>query len=111
MKLDCGHDPTAGYAIWEDGTKNCYDCTDRRQRADLLTCDKFSGYLSEDGTGITTWTGGLLFKVVSRESPHNMGGTITHWRGVDEYGQHWYGKGAGRGICTNMHKAKVRVAK
>lgn len=32
---------------------------------------------------------------------------IITWRGMDRWGREWYGRGAGRGMFTNMHLRKV----
>lgn len=117
--LDCGHPLsdhlpiTTGYARTDDGRKICYACADARQTADLLARDKYHGYLSMDGKTIDTWTGGTLVNVVSWTIGHNLRScrTLQAWSGQDTHGQTWYGKCAGRGMITAMHKSKARASK
>ena len=73
--LECGHPPTpdsgcgTGYSI-EHGVevdiRRCYECSDEYQREYIKTADVFTGYISATNPNvITTWTGGVLGKVVS----------------------------------------------
>lgn len=97
-----------GYATLADGSKVCHACADAIQREDLRHATVFAGYLSDDGKHVTTWTGGILATVM-RESVSKTGwhgSSITHIRAVTPEGIRWYGKGAGRGICIRIHRAK-----
>jgi hypothetical protein len=86
----------------------CYDCADTAQRAELLTERTHTGYLGRDGRTITTWTGGLLARVISsntqtRQFPGYH--QVIYWRGIDIHGQRWYGRSGGNGMCTNMRRS------
>ena len=97
--------PLAGYAIY--GKKVvCYSCADDLQRADLVDGrTKYYGYLGKDA--ITTWTGGVLARVTYRWTIRcGFGGKQTCWNAVDAQGNRWYGRNAGDGMATTMHKAK-----
>ena len=110
---DCGckkpikHDGGTGFAEW-DGKLVCYDCADIRQREELKDRSKpFTGYLGE--RNVTTWTGGELMRV-TRETDWKIFGSHFH-RGscvhaIDCHGKHWYGRGAGRGMCITLRPCK-----
>jgi hypothetical protein len=103
-----GNGVTTGYATLRDsGERICYACADAQQRADMLTADKYGVYLSSDGKTLTTWTGGELARVTSETTSRTgfHGTKLTHIRAVGA-GAKWYGKGAGRGMCLTIHRAK-----
>ena len=73
-------------------------------RAERYVC-----YLSGDGKQLTTWTGDEL-ATVTRETTSRTGfhgSTLTHIRAIAPDGSTWYGKGAGRGMCIMIRRAKA----
>lgn len=101
-----------GYATDQaSGIRICYACADDQQRAKLLTETVVGAYVLDNGSQITTWTGGHLMTIES-EVTHgdwrSAFGPITYYRAVDVHGQRWYGKGSGRGMCITMRKNKAR---
>lgn len=120
-KLSCGHDAppvpetgASGYAIRPDGAHICYPCADAEQRAALLTANTYMGYLSGDGSQITTWTGGTLATVTTATERRvgfgawRKGEGRTYWKAVDVHGQRWHGTSPGRGMFARMRKSKTR---
>lgn len=101
-----------GYAVCDNGAHLvCYACADKREREELKdTSRPFTSYVSSDGTKITTWTGGELMRITQSRpwsifgSRWNKGVSI---RAVDCHGKHWYGRGAGRGMCINLRACKA----
>ena len=113
--LDCGHAPsehgphTTGTGRTPDGRHLCWDCCNAAELADFLKADSYTGYLSNDGTRITTWPGGTLARVTREwEIRNNMAGRITRIQAVDETGARWYGTSPGRGMYTRLHRSKAR---
>ncbi len=109
--LSCGHNPsphehfTTGAATLPDGREICYECADKRERADLLTHDKFTAYVSSDGLRLTTWTGGILGRVDF--GAHHPWSRERHYlRAYDCHGQAWHGTGA-EGMYCNLRKCKA----
>lgn len=109
--LSCGHTPslhenfTTGTAHLPDGREICYACADEMQRADLLTSDRFTGYVSSDGKCLTTWTGGRLGSV-SIGHRHPWSRERSYIRAYDLHGQTWHGTGA-PGMWCNLRKCKA----
>lgn len=56
------HGIGTGYARTTDGRTLCYACADAAQRADIETADAMTVY--HTGDTVTTWTGGVLGRVV-----------------------------------------------
>jgi hypothetical protein len=83
----------------------CYACTDKRQTAELLTRDTFTGYISGDGRNLTTWTGGILGRI-SFGSRHPWSRERYYVRAYDVHGQSWHGTGANSMWC-NLRKCKA----
>jgi len=89
---------------------HCYDCCTARDVAELLDRSKpFVGYLSSDCRQFTTWTGGLLGRVVrvSESRTGWYGFRLTHVRVIDVHGNPWHGKGSGAGMCIRLHPSKA----
>ncbi len=98
----------AGYARLPDGGAVCYPCADSRQRIEIATADRYSGYLSADGRTVTTWTGGALARVVS--ATRHRGGFGGEWWSVaagTSDGARWYGRGGGPGMFLNLRRCRV----
>lgn len=118
--LDCGHKPsehgehTTGTAHFtnKDGTKTeiCCACADERQRADLLTNDKYCAYVSSNGKELNTWTGGKLGTITAesqvRSWRNSSFGDLFAYSITDVHGQRWYGRGSGRGMLLTIRKCK-----
>ena len=99
----------SGYSV--DSTKTimrCYPCTDKLQLSEMQNSNAFTGYLSCDGKHFTTWTGGVLAKVIQeRESKSGFRRSrITHIQAIDPAGAKWHGKGSGRGTCITLRRCK-----
>ena len=111
VKSTCGHEIrpdglAAGYARAHDGRVLCYTCADTEQ---LVTAqhaqrgDIISAYVSSDGQSITTWSGGMIGRVIRRSegwvSPSARGVYIT----AKIPGGPWvYGRGGGNGMCITL---------
>ncbi len=96
-----------GYALYTEPGGEClvcYDCADKRQTAELLTSDRFTGYVSGDGRSLTTWTEGRLGSV-SLGSRHPWSRDRFYLRAYDVHGQAWHGTGA-PGMWCNLRKCK-----
>lgn len=113
--LSCGHarpiapiNGATGVAILPDGSEICYACADERTRERMRHEDTIGAYLASDGLSVTTWSGGVLARVISAHTRRvGFGRTSqTYWRAVDANGRHWYGRG-GRGMHTTMRARKV----
>jgi len=111
--LDCGHTPslhsdfTTGTAHTQDGREICCACADNEQRLLLRSSVKSFGYVNRKRGQITTWTGGKLATLThSWTIRGGFGGTMLAWNAIDDSGNHWYGRNAGDGMATVMHKAK-----
>ena len=115
--LDCGHPATprgiaAGYATTADGRAICYGCADSEQAAAIETADAITLYdsgptprtapmLADWNGTVTTWTGGVLARVIARSTYRNgltgtrmtaltvrtAGGRILHGRYGSDHGQ------------------------
>ena len=112
--LDCGHTPTVpqsdittGTTHTPDGREICCACADDMQRADLATATKTYGYVDRKRGQITTWTGGKLATLTHAWTIRGgFVGTMLAWNAVDDSGNHWYGRNAGDGMATTLHRAK-----
>lgn len=93
-----------GYAYINDALI-CYACADKREAADLLTADRFTGYVSGDGRHLTTWTGGKL-GTLSLGAFHPWSRDRQYVRAHDLHGQSWHGTGAPSMWC-NLRKCKA----
>ena len=89
-----------GYACTKEGAIICYACADKRQVEDLKDRSKpFVGYLTF--ATVTTWTGGLLMRVI-RSAPCKLTRpSFTHDRNSfrsirarDVHGKDWHGRGS-----------------
>lgn len=95
-----------------NGDKLCVPCADEceRERIADVTVRRCSGYLSDDGRRVVTWTGGKLGTVThtGKEVPRtrrSADGARHYIRVRDCHGGLWYGTGA-RGMWTNLRRAK-----
>lgn len=118
--LGCGHvlspnEGECGYCVM-DGATYCYPCADDHQRSVLLTAREAFGYLSESASGgpvITTWTGGMLMRVVGenvsrvRYTPSGGRYQLTYVNAVDVHGQRWHGTSPGRGMYARLRRTAV----
>lgn len=114
-RLDCGHpatpaDHAPGYATTADGRAMCYPCADSAQAVEVETADAITLYdsgptprtapmLADWNGTVTTWTGGVLARVIARSTYRNgltgsrmtaltvrtAGGRVLHGR----YGSDW----------------------
>lgn len=111
MILSCGHEPTptaisAGFAGLPDGRMVCYPCADAIQRAELVTTDRYTAYLSRDAQSVTTWTGGVLGRVTSHHT--SRAARKTYVRVTDVHGQHWHGQGpAESGTYVGLRRVRT----
>lgn len=109
--LSCGHTSTsngiaAGYAcIGADDRKICYACADDMQRKEVETAPKVYAYVASDGGTITTWTGGILMRVLTMYRRGMPKHTYSVWA-RDPHGQLWYGIGGGRGMYVGLRRSK-----
>lgn len=103
-----------GYADFDDGSRVCYPCADKRQVADLKDRSKpFSAYVGENNT-VTTWTGGKLMTItrawpcqLTRQSfMHSASGYLSI-HAVDVHGGHWAGRGSA-GMAIKLRPVKGR---
>lgn len=136
--LDCGHPPrwtpnkphpcgtvdperaetfTTGTAKTTDGRTLCHPCAERRESDALRTESRVSAYLSSDvgpnhGT-VTTWTGGVLFPLVTfHKARVGFGGAWRYYlKATDATGARWYGTGTGPGMFCQMRRAKATPAR
>jgi hypothetical protein len=99
----------AGYAATRDGKYICYDCANKRDRAQMAEASSYVAYLSGDGKKLTTWPGGELARVTSERVAPGGFSKLTYVRAVALDGTEWYGKGAGRGMVLRIHRAKART--
>lgn len=101
---------STGYARVDGNQLCCYECTDKRQRADMLDQSKpFYAYLkiSEGRSGqVTTWTGGKLGDVYAITSSRSgwHGSKIARFHVRDVHGQWWQGRGLGHGMGCTLRK-------
>lgn len=119
--LSCGHVLTdamrdgtgTGYATDRTtGESLCYLCADDRQRASFLvagmTGEPFGAYVSSSGD-LTTWTGGVLARGVSRA--HGVSRSGFHGSEVHDWrfrigDAEWYGRNGGPGMAITVRRAK-----
>jgi hypothetical protein len=89
-----------GYAVLsEKDSVICYPCADEREREFLTNNERFTGYISEDGRTLTTWTGGYLGKVLIGE--RHPWSRERHYVTVETYdGSVWHGTGAPGQWCS-----------
>lgn len=98
-----------GYA-YDSATREfvCYFCADARQVAALKTETTYGAYVSGDAKTITTWSGGLLMRVLyTSELRSGFGGRQLYVRARDVHGAEWYGRGAGAGMSIHLKRAKA----
>lgn len=117
--LDCGHEPsphsdfTTGTAHTPDGREICWTCADSEQAHELETADAFTGYLSCDGRNITTWSGGVLARVIDLNTTAGYtpsGGRferVSTWVTTAD-GARWYGRGPGRGMYHTIRRSRAQ---
>jgi hypothetical protein len=111
--LDCGHVPsphsasTTGYGKRTDGTLHCFACCDAFERESLRTEQTALAYLNQDGSAVTTWTGGHLMRVTS-ETVRRVGfghnPQRTYLQATDIHGQRWHGNGPGHCMYVRMRR-------
>lgn len=114
--LDCGHMPSphsecaSGYARTDDDKRICYECADARTLESMRTIPRVVLYL--DGASVTTWSGGIMGRVVSRVS-RRMRTPNARWthervflRVIDRNGRHWYGSGPGDGMYCRLRATR-----
>lgn len=111
--LDCGHAPTPphfGTANTAEGRTMCYDCANDREREFLKTAQKFLGYLSSDGSRLTTWPGADLGKVtMGARHPWSDRHTDRRYISVvDCFGTRWRGTGA-PGMWASLRRCKASI--
>lgn len=95
-----------GYAVIPDtGRLCCYACTDKRERADLLTAEKIVRYVSSNGRALQTWSGGSLGQVYFGER-HPWSRERHYITAIDCHGQRWHGTGA-PGMWASLRKCKA----
>jgi subtilase family serine protease len=111
--LDCGHEPsphsehTTGTAHTADGREVCWTCADSEHRESLKSDKRTTGYLSGDGSAITTWTGGVLMTVTrENQTRAGFGHGLTYLRATDTHGQQWYGSSPGRNMYASLRRSK-----
>lgn len=129
--LDCGHHIPAnppghvggtGYAILTSprtvngrtvpaNGRVCYPCADALQREDIRLGDTATLYLSQDGTRVTSWSGGTMGRVISgsvskRYTP--TGGRYErHYVRVRMFdGSAWHGNGPGDGMYVRLRRSR-----
>lgn len=116
--LSCGHHPsphspaTTGTAHMPDGREICWSCADEMQREELKDRSRpFVGYVSGDGLGITSWSGGNLMRV-TRSVPCTLtrrswihGKAYSSIRATDCHGGRWYGRGS-PGVAITLRPCK-----
>lgn len=96
-----------GYASFPDPDGEhlvCYACADKRQAADLITENRFTGYVSCDGRSLTTWSGGTLGRIFLG-SLHPWSRERRYLSATDIHGQRWHGTGA-PGMWCDLRKCK-----
>jgi hypothetical protein len=107
---DCGHilPGSSGAARTADGRTVCCDCANAIELEALRTDPKFFGYLSSDGTRLTTWTGLDLGKVTKGAlHPWSDRHSGRHYINVtDCHGARWHGTGA-PGMWANLRRCKA----
>jgi len=111
--LDCGHVPsphaefTTGTAHTLDGREICYECSNAMEREEFAKANKFTAYLSMDGSQVQTWPGGNLAKVTRRwNRQNNFAGTLVHFNAVASDGARWWGTSPGLGMYCRLHRCK-----
>lgn len=96
----------SGYAITRDDHHICFECADAMQRAEILnTTDdaRVTGYTSDDGRYVTSWTGGKLMRIERMTSNARQ----TFVRAFDTRGRIWIGRGpAESGTYVTLRLAK-----
>lgn len=107
-----------GYARTEEGGFVCLPCATERERADLLTANRFTAYLTCETEpcvdasrwSVTSWTGAHLMRITSiwRTRCHIWDGPRRRWffRALDIHGQVWHGEGEGAGTYCRLRKSK-----
>ena len=99
-----------GYAVTGEGRIICYSCADDKERQHVEQFNDWGGYLSMDGTAVTTWSGGKIMRttgVWTSGDKWSLAGRLTYVNAVDDQGKSWFGKGAGKGMCILMHRIKT----
>ncbi|MGW4719902.1 hypothetical protein [Nocardia sp. NPDC004260] len=115
---DCGHEYSnigpdgragisTGYSVDRDTDRSrCYGCSDARARAGL---DSLAyghgcavGYVSDDGRTLTTWTGGVLARVIE----HRPGRSRHFWQ-FERGGRRFHGTNAGPGCPVTVRAYKA----
>lgn len=114
MELDCGHDVTpdgcgTGYAVTADGKKICYPCADSAMAAKLTTDNVVGVYIAGNEQSVTTWSGGVLMRIVKHGSHRNgwHASEVHYWGALDADKRYWYGRNGGPGMYVTMKKAKA----
>ena len=112
--LDCGHERTkdaglgTGAALTADGRKICYKCADRSQMLDIEESepgDKFHAYVSSDWNHVTSWSGGVLMRVISVGERHPFSRERNYFQAADASGRVWSGVG-GDGMWAVLRLTK-----
>lgn len=128
---DCGHEitrtgirtgyariaaprPVNGRTLPADATV-CYPCADSLQAEDMATSDRIDAYVSGDGRNVTTWSGGVLARIVTATEPRvtytPTGGRVetVYVIARDADGRTWHGRGPGRGMYVRLRRSQSSV--
>lgn len=90
-----------------DGVWLCERHANEREAALMAASSDWFGYLSSDGSAITTWLGGHLACVTRADVRRvGFGGSRVYWRAVAPDGSRWYGTSPGRGMFARMRRAR-----
>lgn len=119
MLLECGHEPspheafTTGYGVnRETGARSCYDCCLKRELEEMRGAQRWTAYLSEDGTALQNWPGGTLARVTRiTERRNNFAGKLYHVWAVTAEGVWWYGDGLGKGMYIQIRRSNRQTEK
>lgn len=117
FEAECGHLAVSsgagtGYAVSPDGRKVCYRCATRWTRWSATREQDMWLYLSQDREQVTTWSGGLVMRVVTvHEINHpwkhgrNGGGYMAFTAFLPDDESLWYGRGS-PGMAVHVKRSK-----
>lgn len=96
----------SGYAILPNGGRICYACSNMLEVGAMARAERYTAYLSSDGTRITDWPGGVLATVITTRPTFRHGQGWYAVRARDVHGAIWYGRGQ-RGMVLTLRRAKA----
>ena len=94
----------SGYAVRGEALI-CYQCAENEERENLKTDRYLFAYVSRDWKQLTTWSGGILGRVVSVGSLHAWSKDRRYISIIDVHGKKWHGVGS-NGMYAKLKRSK-----